>query len=225
MILCVSNQNYAGYGHLAYYWSPDWGDTWIGHPDNPIIAPGQFPDGVPAEGFQRTPTMLIDEEYNRYILAYNAGHDINEKWKRRTYLATASRPENLPPEKPQTPSGPLNGKTEIQYIYSTSTIDPDGDQVAFNFDWDDGTTSGWTEFIDSGQITSATKIWYTEGTYKIKVVAKDEHSKISDWSEELEVTITKKSRTINTTIFTWLQNHLNIFPILHRLLQRLGIQN
>jgi hypothetical protein len=92
MVLMVSNQNYAGYGHIAYYWSPDWGDTWIGHPDNPIIAPGQFPQGVPPEGFQRTPTLLIDEKYNRYILAYNAGHDITESWKRRTYLATASRP-------------------------------------------------------------------------------------------------------------------------------------
>jgi len=92
MVLMVSNQNYAGYGHIAYYWSPDWGDTWIGHPDNPIIAPGQFPDGVPPEGFQRTPTLMIDEEHGRYILAYNAGHDVNEPWKRRTYLAVASRP-------------------------------------------------------------------------------------------------------------------------------------
>jgi len=92
MVLTVSNQNYAGYGHIAYYWSPDWGDTWIGHPDNPIIAPGQFPDGVPASGFQRTPALLIDEDYGRYIIAYNAGHDVTQRWKRRTYLATATRP-------------------------------------------------------------------------------------------------------------------------------------
>ena len=95
MVLTVSNQGYAGYGHLAYYWSPDWGDTWISHPDNPIIAPGQFPDGVPAAGFQRTPTLLVDEEYHRYILAYNAGHDAGEPWRRRTYLATAERPVGL----------------------------------------------------------------------------------------------------------------------------------
>ena len=94
MILMVSNQNNPGSGHIAYYWSPDWGDTWIGHPDNPIIAPGQFPEGVPSQGFQRTPTLLIDEEYNRYVLAYNAGHDTNESWQKRTYLATASRPSN-----------------------------------------------------------------------------------------------------------------------------------
>ena len=92
MVLCVSNQNYAGMGHIAYYWSPDWGDTWTGHPDNPIIAPGQFVNGVPATGFQRTPTIVVDDVYHRYILAYNAGHDAEEPWKRRTYIAFASRP-------------------------------------------------------------------------------------------------------------------------------------
>ena len=92
MVMSVSNQNFAGFGHLAYYWSPDWGDTWFGHPDNPIIAPGQFPLGVPAAGFQRTPTLLVDEEYGRYILAYNAGHDTQEAWRRHTYLAVADRP-------------------------------------------------------------------------------------------------------------------------------------
>ncbi|MGD8396801.1 MAG: hypothetical protein PVF43_15130 [Candidatus Eiseniibacteriota bacterium] len=92
MILTVSNQNVAGFGHLAYYWSPDWGDTWYGHPDNPIIAPGQFEHGVPASGFQRTPTLLVDDTYGRYIIAYNAGHDTQEPWRRRTYLAVASRP-------------------------------------------------------------------------------------------------------------------------------------
>jgi hypothetical protein len=92
MILTVSNQNFAGHGHLAYYWSPDWGDTWFGHPDNPIIAPGQFENGVPASGFQRTPTLLVDDAYGRYVIAYNAGHDAQEPWRRRTYLAVASRP-------------------------------------------------------------------------------------------------------------------------------------
>lgn len=93
MILCVSNQNYAGFGHLAYYWSPDWGDTWIGHPDNPIIAPGEHPLGVPDTGFQRTPTLLVDDEFNRYIIAYNAGHDAGEPARRHTHLAVAERPQ------------------------------------------------------------------------------------------------------------------------------------
>jgi len=96
MVLTVSNQNYAMGGRIAYYWSPDWGDTWFGHPDNPIIVPGEHPDGVPAAGFQRTPTILIDEEYHRYILAYNAGHDASIHWRRRTHLAIADRPTGNP---------------------------------------------------------------------------------------------------------------------------------
>lgn len=92
MVMCVSNQNYATHGRIAYYWSPDWGDTWYGHPDNPILVPGTDPNGVPITGFQRTPSLIVDEKFNRYILAYNAGHDTSQKWKRRTYLAVARRP-------------------------------------------------------------------------------------------------------------------------------------
>jgi len=96
MVMCVSNQNYAGGGALAYYWSPDWGDTWFGHPDNPILVPGQHALGVPATGFQRTPTLAVDEEFGRYILAYNAGYDANQPARRATHLALASRPEATP---------------------------------------------------------------------------------------------------------------------------------
>jgi len=58
MVLTVSNQNNAGFGHLAYYWSPDWGDTRFGHRDKPIIPSGQFEPGGPATGFQRTATRF-----------------------------------------------------------------------------------------------------------------------------------------------------------------------
>ncbi len=96
MVLCVSNQNYALGGRIAYYWSPDWGDTWYGHPDNPIIVPGTDPDGVPATGFQRTPTLMIDEEYHRYILAYNAGWNAESPAHRVTMIAVADRPAATP---------------------------------------------------------------------------------------------------------------------------------
>jgi len=126
MVLTVSNQNYPGHGHLAYYWSSDWGDTWYEHPDNPIIAPGQFPDGVPATGFQRTPTLLVDEEYHRYVLAYNAGHDTIEPWRRRTYLAIASRPDatSISEDLPDAPSlrlvavapNPAPGEMRLDFV-------------------------------------------------------------------------------------------------------------
>ena len=182
MVMMVSNQNYAGSGHIAYYWSPDWGDTWIGHPDNPIIAPGQFPEGVPPDGFQRTPTLLIDEEYNRYILAYNVGHDINEKWKRHTYIATASRPMiNHPPELPLI-TGPANGKAGVSYEYTIQSIDPDSDNISYYIEWGDGTITDWTIFQASGPPGySANHTWDVENSYTIRAKVKDTSGTESNW--------------------------------------------
>ena len=188
MVLMVSKQNYAGSGHIAYYWSPDWGDTWIGHPDNPIIAPGQFPLGVPSEGFQRTPTLLFDEEYNRYILAYNAGHDINEKWKRRTYISTATRPENNPPEKPEI-SGPKNGKLNEKYNFNFSNcIDQDGDDIKYYVEWGDGNIDEGN--IESGDNFSLSHTWSKKGDYIIKAQLIDVFGAEGDWTT-FEVSIPK----------------------------------
>jgi len=35
---------------------------------------------------------LVDDEYGRYILGYNAGLDAQRPWQRPTYPAVASRP-------------------------------------------------------------------------------------------------------------------------------------
>ena len=218
MVLMVSNQNYAGFGHIAYYWSPDWGDTWIGHPNNPIIAPGQFPEGVPPEGFQRTPTLLIDEEYERYILAYNAGHDINEKWKRRTYLATASRPVNNPPDIPII-TGPTNGNPGIIYDYDfTNCVDPDGDDMTYHVEWGDG---GVDEgFVESGEAFTLSHNWSKKGDYTIKARLIDVYGAEGDWAT-LEVTMPKnKAFDINFHLLNWLfERFPNVFMILKCLLK------
>ncbi len=152
MVMSVSNQNYAGHGHLAYYWSPDWGDTWYGHPDNPIIAPGQFPDGAPAEGFQRTPAIMIDEEYHRYIITYNAGHDASAPARRHTYIALADRPDMTSvPDVPHVDAtlqlasvypNPGPGETRISFSlpragrFSVRIYSVDGRLVADLGEWD-----------------------------------------------------------------------------------------
>jgi hypothetical protein len=188
MVLMVSNQNFAGSGHIAYYWSPDWGDTWIDHPDNPIIAPGQFPLGVPSEGFQRTPTLLFDEKYNRYILAYNAGHDVNEKWKRRTYISIAPRPENNPPETPEI-SGPKKGNPNEKYNFNFSNcIDLDGDDINYYVEWGDGDIDEGN--IESGDNFSLSHTWSKKGDYIIKAQLIDVFGAEGDWTT-FEVSIPK----------------------------------
>ncbi len=137
--------------------------------------------------------------------------------------------ENSPPNKPVKPSGLISGKPGIEYNYKTNTIDLDGDQVYYNWSWDDGKFSGWLGPYDSGLNASGKHIWNKKGTYQIKVKAKDIYSIESDWSDPLTVTIKKsKNKAINTPFlqffYNFLQSHPNLFPILQKIIQRFRLQ-
>ena len=96
--------------------------------------------------------------------------------------------ENTPPNTPSIPSGPTIGTTGTSYSYSTSATDPDGDQIAYTFDWGDGTNST-TGLFDSGAIANAAHIWNSSGVYQVRAMATDSKGAASDWSGSLNVTI------------------------------------
>uniref|UniRef100_A0A7C6A8F3 PKD domain-containing protein n=1 Tax=candidate division WOR-3 bacterium TaxID=2052148 RepID=A0A7C6A8F3_UNCW3 len=96
---------------------------------------------------------------------------------------------NNPPNKPMAPSGPSSGEPESLYNYTTSTTDPDGDSISYQFDWDDQTQSGWSDFLPSGTPITMSKSWAIPGTYWVKARAKDNKGAISDWSDGKQVTI------------------------------------
>ena len=120
------------------------------------------------------------------------------------------------PNKPAKPSGTTSGKTGEEYTYSTSTTDPDGDQVWYKWDWGDE-ISGWDEPYDSGDTVTVSHIWDEKGSYVIKVKAKDVHGKESPWSDPLPITM-PKNKAINTLFLQFLEQHLRMFPILRQLL-------
>jgi len=99
------------------------------------------------------------------------------------------KPTNAPPEKPEQPDGSIEGATEITYEYSSGTIDPEGDQVFYLFDWGDGTNSGWLGPYNSGQSVKAENAWDSEGYFDITVTAKDDKGGISPSSDPLNVHI------------------------------------
>jgi hypothetical protein len=131
--------------------------------------------------------------------------------------------DTQPPEKPNTPIGPSSGNVGVQYTYTSSTSDPDGDQVYYWFDWDDGTNSGWIGPYNSGEETSASHTWARRGSYEIKVKAKDINGAQSEWSDPLPVTM---PRTRNVNIFLHklslvLERIVGKFPILYLLCEEL----
>lgn len=100
---------------------------------------------------------------------------------------------NNAPEKPETPDGPTEGKIRTEsYLYNTSTIDVDGHDLYYIFDWGDGKTSEVGPYI-SGEIASASHIWNRKGSYVIKVKARDEYGEESVWSDPLSITMPKSA--------------------------------
>jgi len=93
------------------------------------------------------------------------------------------------PEKPEQPSGPTGGIIEVEYTFSTSTIDPDGDQVYYLWNWSDGTISDWLGPYDSGETALTSHSWTDAEMYNITVKAKDIHNVTSDWSDPLTIHI------------------------------------
>ena len=78
------------------------------------------------------------------------------------------------------------------YSYSTSAIDPNGDQVKYTFSWGDGTTTT-TALVNSGTAASASHKWGAVGSYLVKARAIDSKGLASAYSSSLTVKIAANS--------------------------------
>jgi len=85
-------------------------------------------------------------------------------------------------------------KSRKTYTYSTSTTDPNGDQVKYCFSWDDGTVT-WTDLVDSGETVYVEHSWDKVGIYDISVKAVDETGLESEWSVFLEIGVIPQQST------------------------------
>ncbi len=128
---------------------------------------------------------------NRYIKSGMDAGDYKtlEEWIAFGDPTLAIGEKSQPPAKPATPTGPATGKVNTEYTYSSSATDPEGNQVSYMFDWGDGTFSNWVGPVNSGSTGSAKKTWSAEGTFQVKVVAKDSHGQLSVWSDPLSISM------------------------------------
>jgi hypothetical protein len=124
-----------------------------------------------------------------------------------------------PPDKPEKPSGPSTGKILEECSFSSSSIDPDGDDIYYKFDWDDGTNSGWIGPYESGEVVSASHIWNIKGTYSVKVKAKDINGAESDWSDPLSVSMSRSKSIIKTIFYKFFDQHLFLGRLLEMIVK------
>ena len=98
---------------------------------------------------------------------------------------------NTPPQTPEKPVGPIEGETNIEYTFSTQTVDPDAHLIYYLWFWGDE-MSEWMGPYESGVSIQVGHSWMVNGTYNIKVKAKDELDAVSNWSDPLTITIVAK---------------------------------
>jgi hypothetical protein len=128
---------------------------------------------------------------NEYIFTGMQGFDYKtiKQWQPFGDPTLAIGEESLPPQTPTDLSGPTNGKINQDHTYTASTTDPEGDKIYYLFDWGDDSFSGWVGPYNSGEIAQAKHTWNEEGSYEIRVKAKDERGSQSPWSDPLPVTM------------------------------------
>ena len=100
---------------------------------------------------------------------------------------------NNPPGIPSTPTGETNGYHGSSYTYTTNATDPDGDNMYYTIDWDDGTTSGWMGPYPNGAPSSISHTWEAPGIYQIQAQARDFYNMKSAWSPKLSVEMTNRA--------------------------------
>jgi hypothetical protein len=116
---------------------------------------------------------------------------------------TFSTTENNPPYTPSKPSGQTKCSINKTYYYSTSTIDPDKEQVYYMWFWGDGSQSEWLGPYDSNVEVNSSHIWTKKGIYRVKVKAKDIQGAESYWSNDRLVYVIIKLLNTKNKLFSF----------------------
>jgi hypothetical protein len=144
-------------------------------------------------------------------ITYEKSYLINTNDNRDNYpLVNPMGINSNPPSTPTNIQGPKIGSNKVYYNFSTTTIDPDGDELYYLFDWGDGSNSGWCGPFDSGNIGFANKSWDNIGFYKIRVKSKDVYGFESEWSKSIRIIMPKTRQIIKSDFFELLQSLFNI---------------
>ena len=115
--------------------------------------------------------FVLDKRYSKKKLTQTDYKTIME-WQMFGDPTLAIADDSLAPEKPDAPDGPASGGAGVEYTYTASTTDPDGDKIYYLFDWGDG-KKNTTEFLPNGAAAYQIHSWSVAGKYAIKVTASD----------------------------------------------------
>jgi len=180
--------------------------------DGSIYREGFYVDDITPVPSFNTVTTLSSSIMNNYyqvtgrspgVYYYRVkGYNTARGWGDFSELVKVEVLPNSPPMQPMQPYGPVNAIVGVSYQYTTRTIDPDGDQVYYMFDWGNGSYSGWLGPYQSGVNVTVNHSWPSRGIYQVKVKAKDTNNAESIWSSVLNVRVCRLGDVNNDGLVT-----------------------
>ena len=121
------------------------------------------------------------------------------------------------PVKPGVPVGPDSGRADVEYFFSSSCIDPDGDDLFYLWDWGDGNFSDWLGPYVSGGVVNVSHIWSEPGVFDVRVKARDVFGLESVWSDPLSITMPKNKLYVMKLLMQLSEKYENLFQLLNNL--------
>jgi len=109
--------------------------------------------------------------------------------------------------------GPTSGEKGEELTYNIQSFDPEN-EISYYIDWGDGDEEGWLGPYDSGEKIAKSHSYNSQGSFVIKVKAKNQYDIESDWG-----TLVVSMPKTKNNVFPFLQKIISDFPILKYVLQ------
>jgi outer membrane protein assembly factor BamB len=134
-------------------------------------------------------------------------------WEDGEMFCFGGENDNNPPKTPKEILGPSTVKLGVKYTYTTSTFDPDGDQLYYKWAWSEKGICEWTGPFNSNETVEINITFYYNMEQTIEVIVKDSNHARSDWAE-LEVRVPRDK----TLAISFLSHLFERYPLLERFL-------
>ena len=120
----------------------------------------------------------VYEESGQYTVKLQV-NDNNNQIDEDTIKVVISK-ANYRPIAPAVITGIRSGTIDVDYTFTVVTLDPDGDDLKYIVDWDDGSQITETDYKTNNIKTNVSHSWTKSGVYIIKLSAKDTENDVSD---------------------------------------------
>ena len=155
------------------------------------------------------PYYDYDSDYEYLLFAQNT------QWNEFLFWWFNGGSTSNPPSAPII-MGEKSGQVGVEYSYSFTSEDPDGDDIIYYIQWDGNGAQEQIGPKKSGETATASHSWFSDGFYVIKAQAIDSNNAKSEWA-----TFTVTMPRAKSKIF--LEKIIDCFPILYNIFSQFGL--